>query len=102
MIRSVYQVKDDSRDVLAQMLDLFRVNYGISIVEIAKEIEVKPWVLYDARRVKEKGRGRERAEYLLFAIKEHYPEQYKTISRRIIDMSFKDCGLDAEGPKHEL
>ena len=49
MIRSVYQIKDDSRDVLAQMLDLFRVNYGISIAAIAKEIEVKPWVLYDAR-----------------------------------------------------
>jgi len=70
------------------MLDLFRVNYGISIAAIAKEIEVKPWVLYDARRVKEKGRGKERAEYLLYAIKEHYPEQYKTISRRIIDMNF--------------
>ena len=49
---------------LMLIVDLLRTYYGLTIKQMSEEINVKPWVLYDARRSKTRASMR-RAMYLL-------------------------------------
>lgn len=74
---------------LMLIVDLLRTYYGLTIKQMSEKINVKPWVLYDARRSKTRASMR-RAMYLLKQLEEHYPQEVKEVQRYIVDKTYKD------------
>lgn len=80
---------------LMLIIDLLRTYYGFTIKQLAEEINVKPWVLYDARRNKTRS-SMKRAMYLLKQLENHYPQEVKEVQRYIVDKTYNDYMKDKD------
>lgn len=80
---------------LMLIIDLLRTYYGFTIKQLAEEINVKPWVLYDARRNKTRA-SMKRAMYLLKMLENHYPQEVKEVQRYIVDKTYNDYMNDKD------
>ena len=80
---------------LMLIIDLLRTYYGFTIKQLAEEINVKPWVLYDARRKKTRA-SMKWAMYLLKQLENHYPQEVKEVQRYIVDKTYNDYMNDKD------
>lgn len=80
---------------LMLIIDLLRNYYSLTIKQLAEEINVKPWVLYDARRNRTRA-SMQRAAFLLKQLEIHYPQQVKEVSRYIVDKTYNDYMNDKD------
>ena len=80
---------------LMLIIDLLRTYYSLTIKQLAEEINVKPWVLYDARRNRTRA-SMQRAAFLLKQLEIHYPQEVKEVSRYIVDKTYNDYMNDKD------
>lgn len=80
---------------LMLIIDLLRNYYSLTIKQLAEEINVKPWVLYDARRNRTRA-SMKRAAFLLKQLEIHYPQEVKEVSRYIVDKTYNDYMNDKD------
>ena len=80
---------------LMLIIDLLRTYYSLTIKQLAEEINVKPWVLYDARRNRTRA-SMQRAAFLLNQLEIHYPQEVKEVSRYIVDKTYNDYMNDKD------
>lgn len=80
---------------LMLIIDLLRNYYSLTIKQLAEEINVKPWVLYDARRNRTRA-SMQRAAFLLKQLEIHYPQEVKEVSRYIVDKTYNDYMNDKD------
>lgn len=80
---------------LTLVIDLLRTYYGITVTQMAKELNLKPWILYDSRKIKSKA-GMKRAAFILKQLENSYPQEVKEVQRYIVDKTYNDYMNDKD------